>query len=301
MNNSVSVDSNVLETIISNVNSDSESLKEISTSLESDFQALTECGLFENCLNSLKEEAKNIDSAYSVLVSSLKSHIDDYNDIENQLKNVANNYRSYYTPTGGSPTGSTITGPTDTVPTVDDSTPVDPEKMDDKIPKLDINSIKSMISFISLVKDNKKSIVDILFDESNANYLCTLLQKFYLTYGNTKVEYNDASSVQKAFLKTILNTDQELPKILTEHSLLKFKTYLKKIAKDNNIDVYDLVMDDKYKDILKESLNKLYNKEVEDSSFDDNYKEEFIALIDTKAKEKNVDKEKLFEDVKLLL
>ncbi len=301
-NNSISVDSNELETIISNVNSDKTSIGEVNTSFESSFKPLTDVGLFVDCLNNLKEESKNIETAYEVLIRELNSHLDDYNSLENQLAQVANNYRSYYSPTTGGGVGSYTSGNPNTVTDVNDGTPIDPEKMETKIEKIDFNAIDEMLNFISITKDSDKTIGDILADANNANYFCTLLQNYYKTYNSTLVEYDSSSSVQQLLLRQLLNSDVDnIPKALSDKSIIKYKKYLHKIAKDNNTTVYDLSTKEQFKEIFKDSLLKLYNKEINSTEFDDNYCNDFRTFIDSRAKEKNVDKDKLFEDIKLLL
>ena len=60
-------------------------------------------------------------------------------------------------------------------------------------------------------------------------------------------------------------------------------------------------MEDKYKSLLKESLQKLYDKDVDSSKFDDEYCDEFKAFANMKANQTNKTTEELFGDIKNLL
>jgi hypothetical protein len=301
MNGSMTVDSNVLATIVANVTSDKGQIENISSKLSSGFTALTEAGLFENCLKSLQDEAKNIITTYEVLAKELNSHVDEYTNLENAMGNIADNYQSYYSPYSGQGGNNVDGNPYDT-PTPPDGTQVDPQKMDDKIPSIDDTTLSSILNFISIVKSNNLTLAELLFDPKNAEYLCTLLQNFYSTYGTLLVEYDDASKVQKEFLKKILNSNNTVPAALTTNSILKYKTYLDKISKKNNITTYEMFTDDKYKDIVKKELLNIYNnKDVDNKQFDEKFVIEFKIFMDAKAKEKNKTVEELLGDAASLI
>lgn len=297
----ISVDTSTLENIINSVNSDKSKMEGVKSKLDSSFSALTECGLFESCLADLKKAADNIISTYDALNASIKSHLDDVTTTEDAIQRVGDDYRSYYTPPTGSGNGTRVDDTGSTTSDVDDGKKVDAEKLDKVVDSMNIESVSTVLGFMSLVKDGGKSLMEIIFDETNSEYCANLLKTFYTIYGQKEVEYDDASVVQKKFLKLILNSEETLPANLTDVTVLQFKEYLTSIAKANNITAYDLVMEDKYKSLLKESLQNLYDKKVDSSKFDDEYCDEFKAFVNMKANSKNKTPEELFADFKNLL
>ena len=301
MANAITIDSNVLESIISSVGSDKSKMEEVKSSLDSTCAPLTACGLFENCLSSLKEEASNIIATYDALQTSLKSHINDVSSLEDRVQKVGSDYRSYYTPSGGGGGYRQSQGDDSKVEEVDDGKKVDPEKMESKIDELKISSISSMIAFAMIIKEKDTSLMELLFDPTKAGKFAEILKKFYSTYGTLEVNYDDASKVQKAFIKKILNDNENLPSNITEGTLIAYKKYLVNIAKANNTTPEDLLLDNKYKDVLTTSLKKLYEGDVDKKEYDDEYIVEFKAFINMKASTKNLKTDEVLSDIKNML
>ena len=301
MANAITIDSSVIESIISKVGSDKAKIEEVKSSLDSAFAPLIACGLFEGCLSSLKEEASNISSTYDALQSQLQSHISTVSSVEDRVQQVGGDYRSYYTPSSGGGTSSHSEGGESTVETVDEGKKVDPEKMEKKIEDLKPSDIKTMVAFALLIKESGTSLMSLLFDPSKASTFSELLKKFYTTYGTLEVEYDDASKVQKAFVKKILNSSEDLPASFTEATILHFKKYLVNIAKENNIAAEDLLMDDKYKSTLSSSLKKLYEGDVDKKEYDDDYVMEFQAFVNMKADASNKKADEVVSDIKNML
>ena len=301
MANNITIDSSVLEGILSSINADKSKLEGVKSKLASSFSALTSAGLFEACLSSLQSEVSDIASTYDVLYSNIKSHVDEVGNLENEVEKVGNDYRSYYGASSGGGGGYSYSGDDNTVEEVEEGQSVDPEKLDKKVESLDINSAGTMLAFVSLVKESDTSLLELLFNTDKAEYFTDLLKKFYNTYGTLEVEYDDAKEVQKKFLKNILNSDSDLPAELTNVTILQFKTYLYSIAKENSTTTYDLLTDDKYKDILTTSLKKLYDGEVEEDQFEGEYALEFKAFVNTKANKKNKTAEEALADISNLL
>ena len=129
MANNITIDSSVLEGILSSINSDKTKLDGVKTKLTSSFSALTNCGLFESCLASLQSEASDIASTYDALYSKIKSHVEDVSSLEQRVQEVGKDYRSYYTPGTGGGSGGHVTGSESTVEAVEEGEKVDPEKL----------------------------------------------------------------------------------------------------------------------------------------------------------------------------
>ncbi len=297
----IKVDSSEFEQLVSMIETDSKTtLEEIKSSLNSDFTPLTDAGLFTSCLASLKEAVNSIGTTYDVIATELKNHSNDYESMEDELANKATNFQTNYTPTGGNGNGHGSTVDDYGTDDTDDGTAVDPKKLEEKLPEIDKDTMIAILNFTSIVKDSGKSLAELLFDPENAGALCVILQKFYLTYGLKKVEYDDASQVQKSLLTKILTSEDELPEEITKDSIIKYKAYLTKIASDNNIEVAELVMDVENKDKLTEALKKLYEGETSDK-FDSEYCESFKNFVDGKAKENNMTVDQVLSDVSKLL
>ena len=301
MANAITIDSSVIESIISNVGSDKAKIQEVKSSLDSTCAPLVACGLFEGCLNSLKEEADNISSTYDAIQTSLQSHVSDVSSLEQQIQNVGSDYRSYYSPGTGGGSSSSSSGADSGVEGVQDGKKVDPEKMETKIDALDIKSIEKMILFTLLIKNKSTSLMQLLFDPAKAEDFAKILKKFYSTYGTLEVEYDDASKVQKQFVKKILNDKTDISENLIDITILKYKKYLVKVANDNKVNPEDLMLDDKYKDMLTSSLKKLYEGDVDKSEFDDDFCDDFKAFVNMKANTKNTTPDAILGDVKSML
>ena len=301
MANAITIDSSVIESIISKVGSDKAKIEEVKSSLDSAFAPLIACGLFESCLSSLKEEATNIASTYDALQTQLKAHVSSVSTLEDRVQKVGSDYRSYYTPSGGGGGSRGSQGGQSTVQEVEEGKKVDPEKMEKKIEDLKPSDIKTMIAFALLIKEKNTSLMSLLFDPTKAGKFAEILKKFYTTYGTLEVNYDDASKVQKAFVKKILNSTEDLPATFTEATILHFKKYLVNIAKANNIAPEDLIMEDKYKDILSSSLKDLYNGKVDKKEYDEEYVTEFKAFINMKANANNQKADEVMGNIKNML
>ena len=73
------------------------------------------------------------------------------------------------------------------------------------------------------------------------------------------------------------------------------------IAKENKINPEDLLLDDKYSEILTSSLKKLYDGEVDEAEFDEEYCTDFKAFVNMKADTKNISVDEVLGDFNNML
>ena len=301
--NNITIDSSAIETVLTGITAAKTALGEIQSKLSSSFSFLTNAGLFEKCLASLQQEASNISATYDTMYSTIRTHLDELAALENDIKRIGQDYMSYYDDNSSGVTGSNVYGADSTMANTMTGKPINIFGKNKATSDVDINSISNIISFMCIAKDEDKSLTDLLFDEENADYCSTMLQKFFNLYGDSKVEFDpqDSKEIQHVLLETVLNTEEELPPNLTEFSILHFKEYLGSIAKNNNTTTYDFVTNSSYKDQLKESLKNLYNEEVDSSVFNEDYCLEFKAFVNMKAEKENKTVEEVLEDINNLL
>ena len=284
---SVSVDSSVLEEVVSRLSSDNRELSEMKDSLDKDFICMINAGLFEEQLKKIKENVNSVSSIYSGISSEVSSHISEYETEENTISQVARDYMSYYE-YDGKDTSRRVR--VDMDDTGDKDVETKEVVLDDEIKNIDSKTLISLINFIDSNKKDDLSMIELLMNSDNHEYLSAIIKNFYNQNGMSNVTINSATEVIKVLLMQILNTGVELPADLKLNSLLGYKEYLSSIASKNSTDVFNLLTDTSYKNVVFTYLNSLYNGSTNgiSTSYSTEYIAGFKAMVDSKSSSTNI-------------
>ena len=279
----ISIDSSVLEDVVSRLSSDNNSLSKMKDSLDRDFVCMINAGLFEEQMKKLKEKVSSISSVYSSISSEISNHLGEYETNENTISEVANDYMSYYDYSGTTGVSKK------TKKHVDDSDDTDTDSkkvnLEDEIKDIDSKTLISLVNFIDSNKKDDVSINDLIMDESNHDYLMTLIKKFYNEQGIDNIKISDNTEVVRALLTNILNSNLIMPQDMNSNSLIAYKEYLNSIASKYNTDSFTLITNSNYQNTIYTYLSSLYNGSTSDISV--GYSNELItgfkAMVDAKS------------------
>ena len=246
-------------------------------SLNSNFQILVELGLFPG-LAKIKTQAQSLADAYEYVISALSAHVSA--ERENERK-VGDTVRSYtgttggtQAPTGGDTTrptgGTTITTPKPTVKPVEEGKQISTEEL---VKLINDMTFEEIITLLKNIVTNGGLLSVMLTDSYSANILTYTLKNILGYEGELgKVSTSDDTLIQKELLKKIVNQNENVFQKIDEKTFLVGMPYLKSFAKEHNLDVAELVLNDKNEDLLMTSLvnifdgntgNSLTAKEVE--------------------------------------
>lgn len=271
-------------------------IKETSTTLEAmlpivtgSFSVLEELGFFSEGLSKISKQIQSLMAANEMIDSRLISHIEDIQAMEQSLFNLASSssgsgsyYGRYTGSSGGSAQGSNVS--TDNV---NKGTQVNDEQINKSITEMDSPKETEFLSFVEINKGDA-SLSELFLDPSKSGLLLKLLKKFY---GDTSDNLSDAASdnsytIQKDLLEKILNNDGAILSKLKEDSILVAKEYLNSVAKENNVKVSELILNDKNSEIYKKSLLALHDgNEISKYNLKESDVMSFRSYLDKKAEE----------------
>ena len=133
--------------------------------------------------------------------------------------------------------------------------------------------------------------------------LC-LLKKFY---GDTDVSIDttvtsDSFDIQKMLLEKLLTSESNIEGIgFKDNSILIAKEYFVSIAKENNIAISELLLNEKYESLLLSSINKLYlGDNLVKYNVSDKTLELVRSFVDKVAEDNGVTSEKVLSSVDYL-
>ena len=271
-------------------------IKETSTTLEAmlpivtgSFSVLEELGFFSEGLSKISKQIQSLMAANEMIDSRLISHIEDIQAMEQNLLNLASSssgggsyYGRYTGSSGGRAQGSNVS--TDNV---NKGTQVNDEQINKSITEMDSPKETEFLSFVEINKGDA-SLSELFLDPSKSGLLLKLLKKFY---GDTSDNLSDAASdnsytIQKDLLEKILNNDGAILSKLKEDSILVAKEYLNSVAKENNVKVSELILNDKNSEIYKKSLLALYDgNEISKYNLKESDVMSYRIYLDKKAEE----------------
>ena len=303
-NGKVAVNSEVVSSIVAHLDEAYTILdSDISNSLDNDFIFLKEMGLATNCLSKIKKQVEQIAEANKTIVDSIKSHL---SDVEGSEQKLVNNFNRGYSSSGvysygsGSNSGQ-ASGSEIQVDEEEDGKSVNVEGFTEILDSLDDNEKKNLLKLLSINKDEKTSLNDLLMNPEYSEDLFKLLKSVL----GSVISFDDLTldemkEVQKILLDSILKGETEYEEFENE-SILMEKEYLVNICKEYKIDPSDLVFDDLYKNVLKTSIKNFYNGNV-DQSISEERILNFRTYIDKVALENNMNSNELIANhIELLL
>lgn len=271
----------------------------VSSKLPGNFEVLSELDLFSEGLTKLTKQVSDIISTHKSVISTITEHLSQIAESEENLYQDFSSGIGYYN--GGASGGyvEDSNGSDTTVDNENDGKKIKADELVKIIQELDENSIISLVNLINVKKDEKTKLIDVLFDTSKSETLFTVIKELLKDQPlDENITVEDYKKIQKSLLNKLLTSNYNV-KGLTDSSILTAKEYLLSVAKGNNITPEELIMNNSYKETLKNSLMKLYDGDA-------NAKNEeitnFRSYVDKVAEENGVTVEDLLsKKIELIL
>lgn len=305
----VAVNSSEVASILSYmVNSCSILESDLSSKIPGKFQCLVDLGFLSTSVSKIEEQIKSISSTYKNIIAEISSHLDEIEQIDDQLgSGFRSGYGSVYSGGGssyyggGGSYGGGASGSNTNISKIDDGKKINVQKLIECLPLLDDESKLNLIKFIDIKKNEGTTLVDLLFNAEKTEELFVLIKDaFKDSIDLSEATIDDYVLIKKALLEMICTNDIDY-KELNDNTIISAKEYLVNISKQNNISVSDLLVEDEYRDVLKTSLVNLYKGEVNidmAAEMVDNYRK----YIDKVAQLNNITSEELLtQHIELIL
>lgn len=299
----ITFETNDVSSIVKGLNSDIEIISSISDILKDNFKMIYDTDLFVEGFDKLNKKLDNLKAVHESIITAISGQAYTYDSVENMVSNVANDYMSYYSDTKGRKTssGSHDNGNIKTKE-VDESKKITSESLDQELANIDDKTLIEMINFININKDENMSFNDLLKEE-NSSILGTYLQEFYKSMNDETLTITDDTEVRKLLLEKILNTEMNMPQDVKLNSLIDFKAYLTSVAQSLNVDLYNLLYDEKYSDVVSVVFTNLYNGTAigDTSLLKEGYSDSFKQLVEYKAESNNITTNEIINQPTLLI
>lgn len=274
------------------------------TSISNDFKVLSSLGLFTDGLDKLKTQIETMKKSNENLMTKISLHAAEMQEVEESIVAEVNSTfisSGNYSGGGGGSYYSDISQIS--VSTVTENTNINNNQVADAINNIKPIDINNILSFLNINK-GEYSISDILFCDVGSGILLCLLKKFY---GDKDIKIDtivskDSYDIQKTLLEKLLNDDVVIDNKEFNSSLIVMeKEYFKSIAKENDIAVSELLLNEKYETLLLSSIEKLYlGKDLEKYNLEENAIENVKLYIEKVADDNGVSVEKVLSDVNFL-
>lgn len=267
----------------------------IAPSINEGFSVLADLGLFASGLEKIKEQVASLEGSNKNLMTKIGLHADELEALEESIiAEIEKDAISYYTYTGGGGSYYTETPEITVTETVQEALNLN---LMEEIPSMDDVSVGEFVSFVN-VNRGSFSISQVLFNLQCSGLIYLLLRKFYKDNSeDINFEVNEESmKVHKAILTKILESkDSDLEKVLfNEDSIFVAKDYFVRVAKDNNTTVGELMLDEKYNEVLQQSILKLYKGEnLVEYQVSDETVEKIRNYVDKTAKNSSLEVDEL--------
>lgn len=274
------------------------------TSISNDFKVLSSLGLFTDGLDKLKTQIETMKKSNENLMTKISLHAAEMQEVEESIVAEVNSTfisSGNYSGGGGGSYYSDISQIS--VSTVTGNTNINNNQVADAINNIKPIDINNILSFLNINK-GEYSISDILFCDVGSGILLCLLKKFY---GDKDIKIDtivskDSYDIQKTLLEKLLNDDVVIDNKEFNSSLIVMeKEYFKSIAKENDIAVSELLLNEKYENLLLSSIEKLYlGKDLEKYNLEEDSIENVKLYIEKVADDNGVSVEKVLSDVNFL-
>ena len=274
------------------------------TSISNDFKVLSSLGLFTDGLDKLKTQIETMKKSNENLMTKISLHAAEMQEVEESIVAEVNSTfisSGNYSGGGGGSYYSDISQIS--VSTVTENTNINNNQVADAINNIKPIDINNILSFLNINK-GEYSISDILFCDVGSGILLCLLKKFY---GDKDIKIDtivskDSYDIQKTLLEKLLNDDVVIDNKEFNSSLIVMeKEYFKSIAKENDIAVSELLLNEKYETLLLSSIEKLYlGKDLEKYNLEEDTIKNVKLYIEKVADDNGVSVEKVLSDVNFL-
>lgn len=260
MSEQIKYNSEELEQTVSILNESEKSLEELKTTLGTGFEPLKTLSLFQDGLAKITSQVDMLIESNTEFSTKLVAHKEKIKAMEDQYGGYGRDNTGSYINSGSHDNGSgsqTQEENIDVEP-IQEGTPIKDATLLEYVPKLTYDDQKIILKALSSYKDC--SLEQLFFDVSSSAILTALLKQMF---GDTSEEFSiiatsDSTKVQKIFLETIAKTEgKNLFTELTEKTILAGMPYFKNIAKNNNISVSDLMIEEKYSNIFVNAIKDI--------------------------------------------
>lgn len=274
------------------------------TSISTDFKVLSSLGLFTDGLDKLKTQIETMKKSNENLMTKISLHAAEMQEVEESIVAEVNATfisSGNYSSGGGGNYYSDISQIS--VSTVTENTNINNDQVADAINNIKPIDINNILSFLNINK-GEYSISDILFCDVGSGILLCLLKKFY---GDKDIKIDtivtkDSFNIQKTLLEKLLNDDVVIDNKEFNSSLIVIeKEYFKSIAKENDIAVSELLLNERYETLLLSSIKKLYlGKDLEQYNLEEDSIENVKLYVEKVADDNGVSVDKVLSDVNFL-
>ena len=291
-NGKVSINSDVINNSLSFLTKSSYLLEnEILKKSLSKFEKLNNIDLFTPIIEEIHNQTDNLIKIHKDLISQISSHLDSTSQLEDELYN---DFKSNYSNgTNNSGYSNNVSGSDLTVDSINDGLKINAKDLKDYFPLMDDETKEEIIKLMSMSLDEGTSLIDLLFDSTKSKELFTLLKKVLNNIENEEtMTIDDYKNVQKEFIKAIFTSDIKNVELM-DNSLLIVKEQLLNICKEKNIEISDLILENEYRDLLKEKLLGIYNGTIETP---EEVRLEFANYIKKIAAENNTTEEDILKN-----
>lgn len=229
-------------------------------SISKDFGVLASLNLFSEGLEKLKKQLESLKQSNENLMTKITLHADEISELEDaiatqiQKELVAGDAGSG----GGGNYYSDIAAIE--VANVTNNTNISNTQVLENINGVTELDIESILSFLNINK-GEYSINDILLTDVGSGILLCLLKKFYGD-NNVNIDTNvseETLNIQKVLLEKLLSSENGIESVeFKDNTIIIAKEYFNSIAKENNLTISELLLDEKNETLLLSSINKLY-------------------------------------------
>ncbi len=296
--NTVSIDSDTLNSVVSNLNSSASTLEsDVGSKLPGNFEALSKAGLYTNGLSKIKQQIEYVSSMEKELASDVSKHLDESVDTEEELTNKFKTHGKYDADNGHNGGNNHDSGD-NSDNQVDDGKKVNSTKLMDNIKAIDATNVEKLVNFINVYKE-KDSLVSLIFNHEKSQKLGNIILKAFGYEEFSSITESEYKEIQKTLIDKLFE-QETIPTKLQYNTILSAKEYLVQVAQKNNIKVSELLVEDKHENILRESLKNLYAGNVKDYNVSEQTVSSFRTYIDGIASDNNITYDKVFDNLKLL-
>ena len=252
-------DSNEISNIISKIGNNTSIIEvDIISSLDNDFSILRELDFFNEGLDKISSNARNIISLNNKIVYSLNSHDSNMNDLNNKHLSLFSNFDTV-SEEDNPYDGVVINIDEIKLKKITDGKIVLKEYINSVVFKFDYD--RKLVLLKRIINNNS---LGILTDKEQADALIyqlkNVLKEDYSMNELSKLSKEEEFEIQKDFFKAISSDDKNIFDEIKENSLLHGLSYFKEVCKNNNISIEDLIYDDKNNDLFIDSLSNLYKE-----------------------------------------
>lgn len=298
-NGSIIINSNEINKTINYLSTSCANLEEnMAGKLPGNFSVLADLDLYSNGISTIISQTNLVIDSHKTLISQITQHLESYASKETQLSSLLESGLGNYQSSSGSYSGDDIVSDDIMIDDVDSGKKIDASYLLENIPKLTDDEKRTMLYLLNVNKPEDTTLVSLLLDTSSSEKLYTTLKKIFKDtfQDSTNLTLEDYQKVQKILLDSICSGDILTQNLKTD-SILSAKEYLLKISSENNINISDLLLENKYTKILQTALLNLYDgNEIGKYELSNDMINNFREYIDNLATYNNTTSEHLLTD-----